>query len=65
MNKNKFIVFIATGFEFTSLILVAIWLGDFLVEKGYSKNTPAFCILGAFLIWFTSLIVKLKKLKND
>lgn len=65
MKKNKFVVFITIGFEFTGLILVALWVGNYLEKQGYSNMATAFCVLAAFFIWFTSLIVKLKNLKND
>ena len=63
MKKNKYIVFIAIGFELVGLILVAIWLGDYLSKNGYGKSSMAFTVLAAFLIWFISLMVKLKGLK--
>lgn len=66
MKKNKFVVFITIGFEFTSLVLIALWVGSYLEKMGYSNMATAFCVLGAFLVWFISLMVKLKNLnKND
>ncbi len=65
MRKNKYIVFATIGFELVSLILIAIWLGNYLVTKGFGTAAQAFCVLSAFLIWFISLIVKLKGMKND
>ena len=64
MKKNKYLVFVSIGFELVSLILLAIWVGDYLVKQGYGKAAPAFCVLAAFAIWFTSLIIKLKNMKN-
>lgn len=64
-NKNKYIVFAAIGFELVSLILLAIWLGEYLQkEKGWPA-AQAFLVLLAFLVWFISLMLKLKKIKND
>lgn len=65
MKKNRYIVFIAIGFELISLILLALWLGNYLVQKGYGAAAQAFCVLGAFAVWFISLIVKLKNMKKD
>jgi hypothetical protein len=65
MKKNKYIVFVAIGFELIGLIVGAILLGNYLLKNGYGQSIQAFCILGAFLIWFISLIIKLKKMKND
>lgn len=65
MKNNKYLIFAAIGFELVTLILIAIWGGDYLVKQGFSKVAPAFCVLGAFLLWFISLIVKLKNMKND
>lgn len=62
--KNKYLVFVSIGFELIVLILLAVWLGDYLVSQGHSKNWPAFSVVAAFFIWFTSLIVKLKSLKK-
>lgn len=64
-RKNKYIVFSMIGFELVSLIVLAIWVGNYLVSNGYGEATQAFLILAAFLIWFISLIIKLKGLKND
>jgi hypothetical protein len=66
MKKNKYIVFAMIGFELIALLLVALWGGKKLTENGYGTAEQAFCVLGAFLIWFISLIVKLKNIqKND
>ncbi len=65
MKKNKYIIFATIGFELISLILVSIWLGDYLVKQGFNKAMPALCVVIAFVVWFTSLIFKLKNLKND
>ncbi|AGH94227.1 hypothetical protein [Pseudobdellovibrio exovorus] len=64
-KKNKYVIFSAIGFELVSLILVAIWAGNYLGERGYGDAAKAFCILAAFLVWFISLIIKLKSIKND
>ena len=58
-------IFAMIGFELISLILISLWLGNYLVQKGYGQAAQAFCVLGAFLLWFISLILKLKSLKND
>jgi hypothetical protein len=65
MKKNKYIVFATIGFELIALILIALWLGKKLNEYGYGAASQAFCVLAAFLIWFISLMLKLKKLNND
>lgn len=65
MKKNKYIVFATIGFELISLIILALWLGSYLSKKGYGAAAQAFCVLGAFAIWFMSLIIKLKNIKND
>ena len=65
--KNKYLIFVGIGFELIGLILVAIYLGKYLVEShSWNKNTPAFLIISAFVIWFVSLFAKLKNTsKND
>jgi hypothetical protein len=65
MKKNKYLVFAAIGFELITLILISLWFGNYLSNKGYSKMAEAFCVLAAFLIWFISLIIKLKGIKNE
>ncbi len=66
MKKNKYIVFAAIGFELISLILVAIYGGEWLVKHGSPEYIKALLIVGAFVIWFISLMLKLKKAeKND
>ncbi len=65
MKKNKYIVFATIGFELVSLIVFALWLGNYFIKQGYSQNYQAFFVVGAFLLWFISLIIKLKKMKND
>lgn len=64
-TKNKYIVFATIGFELTSLILISLWLGNYLSKQGYGANAEAFCVLGAFTIWFVSLIFKLKSIKKN
>ncbi len=63
--KNKYIIFASIGFELISLILISLWLGKYLSSKGYGTAAEALCVLGAFLLWFISLVIKLKKMKND
>lgn len=68
MKKNKYLIFASIGFELVALIVLAIYLGDFAVTKGWPDYTRAFAIVIAFAIWIVSLIVKLKSLekpKND
>lgn len=66
MKKNKYIVFAAIGFELISLILAAIYGGEWLVKQGSPEYIKALLIVGAFVIWFISLMLKLKKAeKND
>lgn len=65
MKNSKYLIFISIGFELVVLILVGVWLGNYLVKEGYSKSMPALCVLGALVIWFVSLMLKLKRLKND
>jgi hypothetical protein len=49
-----------------SLILVAIYGGEWLVKQGSPEYIKALLIVGAFVIWFISLMLKLKKAeKND
>ena len=66
MKKNKYIVFAAIGFELISLSLVAIYGGEWLVKQGSPEYIKALLIVGAFVVWFISLMLKLKKAeKND
>ena len=59
--KNKYMVFASIGFELIAFILIAIYLGQYLVEKqGMGQAVQAFLIVFAFVLWFVSLIVKLK-----
>ncbi len=64
MKKNKYIVFAAIGFELISLILLSLWLGGWLEQKGFPGG-QAICVVLAFFIWFISLIIKLRALKSD
>lgn len=63
MKKNKYIIFAAIGFELIALIVVSLWLGSLLEQKGYN-GAQAIAVVVAFLIWFASLIIKLKSLKG-
>ena len=61
MKKNKYIIFVAIGFELIGLIVASLWLGGWLEQKGFPGG-QAICVVLAFLIWFISLIVKLRAL---
>lgn len=65
MKNNKYLIFLSIGFELVVLVMLAVWIGDYLVKEGHSKSMPAFMVLAAMVIWFVSLFLKLKKLKND
>ena len=58
-------MFASIGFELVTLILISVWVGDYFIKEGYPQYLQAFAVLLAFLIWFISLIVKLKSIKND
>ena len=62
MKKNKYIVFAAIGFELISLILLAIYGGEWIVKSGWAPEyIKAILIVAAFILWFISLMMKLKK----
>ena len=63
MKKNKYIIFAAIGFELIALIVLSLWLGSWLEQKGY-KGAQAIAVVVAFFLWFVSLIMKLKSLKE-
>lgn len=66
MRKNKYVVFAMVGFELVAFILIALWFASFLATKGFNSTiAQTFCVLGAFLIWFISLMIKLKGLRDD
>ncbi|MCC2679373.1 MAG: hypothetical protein K0R29_1949 [Pseudobdellovibrio sp.] len=64
MKNSKYLIFLAIGFELVGLVLVAVYAGDYLVAQGYSKSLPAFLVIGAMVVWFVSLFLKLQKLKK-
>ncbi len=64
MKKNKYVIFAAIGFELIGLVLAAIWIGGWLEEKGLG-GAQAIGVVVSFLIWFASLIIKLKGLRDD
>jgi hypothetical protein len=66
MKKNKYIVFAMIGFELIGLILAAIYGGEYIVKRGAPEYIKAFLIVAAFILWFISLMIKLKTAeKND
>ncbi len=66
MKKNKYLVFAAIGFELITLILVAIYAGEYLVkQKGAPEYLKAVFIVAAFVIWFISLMIKLKNAEKQ
>lgn len=64
MRKSKYLIFASIGFELVILIILFIYLGDFLVQKGWPDYTRAFGIVLAFIIWMISLVLKLKSLEK-
>ncbi len=65
MKKNKYLIFASIGFELVALILFFIYLGEYLVGKGWPDYTKAFGIILAFALWITSLVLKLKSLEKS
>ncbi len=65
MKKNKYLIFASIGFELVTLLLISIYLGEYLVKEGYHSALKAFLIVGAFLVWFVSLILKLKSIEKS
>lgn len=64
MKKNKYLVFAAIGFELITLILAAIYGGEYFVKEGYPSYLKALLIVGAFVVWFISLIAKLRAVEK-
>lgn len=59
--KNRYLVFAGIGIELIAFIIIAIYLGQYLVEKqGMGDWIKAILIVVAFIVWFISLVVKLK-----
>lgn len=65
MKKNKYLIFASIGFELVALILLFIYLGEYLVKKGWPEYTKAFGIVLAFVLWIASLVIKLKSLEKS
>lgn len=58
-------MFAAIGFELISLILFAIYGGEWAVKQGYPNYLKAFLIVLAFVLWFISLITKLRSVDKE
>lgn len=65
VKKNKYLMFGAIGFELISLILFAIYGGEYAVKQGYPDYLRALLIVLAFVVWFISLIKKLRSLEKN
>lgn len=64
-KQNKYLMFMAIGFELISLILFAIYGGEYLVKQGYPNYLKALLIVLAFVVWFISLISKLRSIEKN
>lgn len=64
-KRNKYFMFGAIGFELISLILFAIFAGDYAVKNGYPDYLRALLIVLAFVVWFISLIAKLRAIDKS
>lgn len=64
-KQNKYLMFGAIGFELISLILFAIYGGEYAVKQGYPNYLKALLIVLAFVVWFISLITKLRAIDKN
>lgn len=64
-KQNKYLMFGAIGFELVSLILFAIYAGEYAVKQGYPNYLKALLIVLAFVVWFISLITKLRAIEKN
>jgi hypothetical protein len=64
-KKNKYLMFATIGFELISLILLAIYGGEWAVKQGYPDYLKALLIVLAFVLWFISLITKLRTVDKE
>ncbi len=64
-KKNKYLMFGAIGMELISLILIAIYGGEYAVKQGYPNYLKALLIVLAFVVWFISLIAKLRSIEKS
>lgn len=65
MKTNKYIIFTMIGFEMVALVLVAIYVGEYLQKnKGWPSYTQALFVVGGLGLWFVSLFFKLKSLTS-
>lgn len=58
-------MFATIGFELISLILLAIYSGEWAVKQGYPDYLKALLIVLAFVLWFISLIAKLRTVDKE
>lgn len=65
MKKNKYFVFAAIGFELIGLIIGGILLGEALAQSTGYQSFKAIMIVVAFIVWFVSLVVKLKAMEKS
>lgn len=63
-KRNKYLMFGAIGFELIALILFAIYAGEYAVQQGYPDYLKALLIVLAFVVWFISLITKLRTIEK-
>jgi hypothetical protein len=64
MKKNKYVIFAAIGFELIGFIIAGILLGEGLAETTGYPMFKAIMIVVGFVIWFISLIAKLKSFED-
>jgi hypothetical protein len=61
VRRNRYLTFIAIGFELIAIILLSIYGGEYLVaQQGFPQYTKALLVVAGFIVWFISLVVKLK-----
>ncbi|MFN3695899.1 MAG: hypothetical protein ACK4VO_00550 [Pseudobdellovibrio sp.] len=65
MNKNKYFVFAAIGFELIGFIIAGILLGESAAKTTGYQSLKAIMIVVAFIAWFISLVNKLKSLEKN
>jgi len=65
MKKNRYIVFAAIGFELIGLIIAGIFLGEVIAKTTGHPIFKAAMIVVGFIVWFISLIAKLKNIEKN
>ena len=66
MMDRKTAIFMALGFECVGLVMVGVWIGEYLdKERGWGGNGTTVAVMGSVILWIAHMLLEYRRLEKS